>query len=313
MNTPPRDLSEAFHSHHHRIECYQGGWLFAELHAALPDRAAQYSWETRAAFGGIYVNGLAAVEDQQLPVPALIEYYEPKFPLAEAHTFYPAFDPNWIVFEDAYLIACAKPARLPTMPAKEQHQFSLRKYLDTYVGHPVHCPSRLDMSTQGLVIVSKRPESHGPLQKLFEQKKIQKSYLFLSHHAPSWNEMHVDAPIGKSAAHPVLRAIEGSDAKAAATDFSLVQQHTFVDSAGTEHHGAFIRAQPRTGRTHQIRVHASAQGCPIVGDKFYGSVPFDCLGLLSYRLDFIHPIFDKPTTIELHQAVIPHWAKAAKL
>jgi 23S rRNA pseudouridine1911/1915/1917 synthase len=308
MSAPTRDLSDAFYSHHYRFALYNGGTLFTRLRELLPDKEERYSWEERASLGGIYINGLVAIHDQLLPTPALVEYYEPKFPLDDIYQFYPSFDPKWIVYEDDYLLACNKPSRLPTMPAKEQNKCSLRKYLDDYVGAPVHCPSRLDMSTQGLVIVSKKPESHGLLQKLFEQKKIQKQYLFLTHKKPDWENIVVRDPIGKTDEHPVLRVINGKDAKSAETEFTFLKTHDFIDANGIQHSGSLIKASPKTGRTHQIRIHAASIDLPIVGDKFYGSVPFDCLTLLSFRLDFIHPIYEKEITIEIPKSFFPLWA-----
>ena len=305
-------LKQAFSSYYHKFAWYEGGSLFDVVGALLPQIPLS-SWPDRAAFGGLYVNGIGSHVDMQLPNPACIEYYEPKFDFKTADQFYPPFKKEWILFEDEYLICCHKPSRLPTMPAKEQQQFSLRKYLDQYVGNAVHCPSRLDMSTQGLVIVSKRTESHGLLQQLFEKKQIQKYYLFLTSKIPEWKSYKVDAPIGKSNKHPVLREVHGAEAKNATTSLTLLKSHTFTSSNNEIFSGAFIQAKPITGRTHQIRVHAASLDLPIVGDKFYGHVPFEMLCLLSYQLEFIHPIYETPIRITVPQHLAPEWAKPALL
>ena len=307
----------AFSSRHHRFAWYEGGSLFDFLERQLPIQTLldpNSSWQERAEFGGIFINGLRVFADQPLPLPALVEYYEPKFDFKNAHTFYPPFDSNWIVFEDEFLLVVFKPARLPTMPAKEQHLYSLRLYIDTYIGKEAHCPSRLDMSTQGLVVISKEKSFHKQLQQLFEQKKIQKHYLFLTHTQGAdnaWQKKIVDAPIGKTPVHPVLRVIDGRDAKPAQTIITRGNENSFLDLNGVQHHGGYFFAEPLTGRTHQIRIHAASLGLPIVGDRFYGQIPHAPLGLLSWKVAFVHPETKAAISIELPPRLIPKWAKNA--
>lgn len=305
-------IENTFSSKYHKYITYDGGRLFSLLQSKL-NHLSEIDWSTRAKFGGIYMNGIIATEDIDLPTPACVEYYEPIYDLREAENFYPKFNKDWIVFEDNHFLVSFKPANLSTMPAKEQVHFNLRKYLDTYVGHAVHCPSRLDTSTQGLVIVSKDSRTHKDLQQLFEKKMIQKSYLLLSSNIPISTTWTCDLPIGKSYKHPVLRACYGESAKDAFTSFEKLNEIEFMDESNTKYRGSFILAKPKTGRTHQIRVHSSHMGYPIVGDKFYGTISYKNLCLLSYSLSFIHPIFNTLTNITAPTDLIPDWAKSALL
>ena len=293
--------SSVFSSLYHKFAHYDGGLLFEFLSKNLTHIPSS-EWEKRANYGGIYVNGLLANQDQTLPTPASIEYYEPKYPIEDAEKFFPKFSSDWIVFEDQFILVSYKPAGLPTMPAKEQNKYSLRSYLDKYVGHAVHCPSRLDTSTQGLVIVSKDSRTHGLLQQVFEHKRIRKEYRFVTDAVVDWEFFEANQPIGKSPEHPVLRCINGTNAKSAHTRFEKIRS---IESGGT-----VIRALPTTGRTHQIRVHSSAHGFPIRFDKFYSSyteMPKGPLCLLSYAISLKHPVTDENLVIQMPDNLLPTW------
>lgn len=262
------------------------------------------SWQQRLQFGGVYVNGKPPLTlDAPLPCPCCLEYYEPRFDFREPQLFFPNFEAKQIIYRDKELLAVYKPPGLPSMPARDQNHFSLKQQLDSFLGLTIHMPSRLDMSAQGLVIVSVATSMHKRLQHLFENREIVKSYLFRTHCAPSWDTKTCSDPIGRDDRHPVLRKVFGQDAVHAWTDFSVLARH----SDGS----ALVRAQPKTGRTHQIRVHAAHLDVPIVGDKFYSPVPAKNLCLLSYKLEFSHPSTAAPLTISLPREYLPEWAADA--
>lgn len=258
------------------------------------------SWEKRLEWGGVFVNGTPTSSNTPLPCPVRVEYYEPKFPTQEAQTFFPPFDPHWIVFEDEDLIVCFKPPGLPCLPAREQTHFNLRSYLERYYQVPIHMPSRLDMSTAGLVIASRAARMHKPLQLAFEQRKISKHYCLKTNGTPPWREFSAKWRIAKHPAHPVLRAPSEVDGKVARTDFTVFHEG---DGHSTWH------ARPITGRTHQIRVHAAALGHPLLGDNFYGGEPAQNLHLCSVKLSLIHPFREKTLIVEVPDELEPEWLK----
>lgn len=254
-------------------------------------------WPKRLAWGGVYVNGLARTADEPLIAPCKVEYYEPKFDIERAHEFFPVFKNEYIIFEDEDLLVSFKPAGLPCHPAKEQTHFNLRSAIESYLGGKVHMPSRLDMSTQGIVLISKSPRMHGKCQKLFSERKIEKTYLFETHRRPDWMEFDLDAPIGRDPRHAVLRRVVESG-REARTKFKFA----------AESDGKFLfLAAPLTGRTHQIRVHAAHLGLPISGDRFYGGDESPGLRLLSYGLRFTHPFAGKTLEVSLPQELRPAW------
>jgi tRNA pseudouridine32 synthase/23S rRNA pseudouridine746 synthase len=260
------------------------------------------SWVERFEFGGIYINGVEALHDMPLPFPVKVEYYEPKFPLAEAHTQFSTFTRDYILFHDDAIAVVYKPPHLSSMPAKEQRHFSLKAALERELGRTIHMPSRLDVSAQGLVVVSTSPAAHAGLQRAFETRSVHKTYAFASHGRSAWDEKSVTFPIQVSPDHPVLRIATTGEGQKAHT---LIR---FSHETIIEGDSRFVyTAHPITGRTHQIRVHAAASELPIAGDNFYGGTPASYLHLVSRALALPHPLSGASLEFELPQRLAPEW------
>ncbi len=306
-------IHAAFSSRYHEIifwearECPK--FLSHALTLNLP-HLPNNDWEDRFAWGGVFVNGKDTREDLPLVAPCRIEYYEPLYDFKNPGSFFPAFSKDWIIFEDQDLVVCYKPNRLPTIPAREQTRFNLRCYLESYYKTPVHMPSRIDMSTQGLVIASKAERMHNKLQNLFVHHTIQKEYLFLGSGAVNWSEIICNGQIGKDPRHPVLRKVVDQAGKPAVTKFTVL--HTSLHGAQSDQAQptTLVLAQPLTGRTHQIRVHTAYLDLPIVGDNFYGGYVAESLHLLSYRLAFTHPFTQERLNIRVPHKLLPTWAES---
>ncbi len=271
-----------------------------ELPHIAPD-----SWSERFKWGGIFVNGIEAKGDLSLPFPCRLEYYEPRFDFTDPYSYFPKFSADWIVYEDADLIGVFKPEKLPSMPAREQKHFCLKSYVENHLGQKVHMPSRLDMSTTGLVLMSKSPDLHDRLQRIFEKRRIEKFYLLETAASVDFSTLTVDSSIGKDPDHPVLRKPVTEGGKPATTEFTVLG-HSHVGTSPT----TLIEARPRTGRTHQIRVHAFYSGFPIVGDKFYEGIDAPCLHLLSYKAILPHPRSGERIEIVVPKRLLPEWALA---
>jgi RluA family pseudouridine synthase len=247
----------------------------------------------------VYVNGIRVLKNIRLALPSKIEYFEPKFDLHKAAEFFPRFQVQDIVYEDQDLIVVYKPAGLPAVPAREQTYFNLKRFVEEYLQTPIHIPSRLDTAAQGLMLASKTKRAHQPIQRLFEQRRIYKSYALLSSHRASWRTLEVAWPIGRDERHPVLRKIDLTHGKAAHTIFRL--------GSVTTEHNTLLHAQPITGRTHQIRVHAASIGHPIIGDAFYNGQPADSLHLVCQELGFSHPFSSRGMLVTLPEHLAPKW------
>jgi 23S rRNA pseudouridine1911/1915/1917 synthase len=152
---------------------------------------------------------------------------------------------------------------------------------------------RLDAGTSGLLIVAKDDEAHRALTAMLAERRIARTYLALVRGRVSPDRFTVEAPLGRRAARVVVRRIAGVPAQ---TDVQVRQLLTDA---------TLVEARPRTGRTHQIRVHLSSVGHPILGDRTYGGGGDDArrLGLSrpflhAWRLSFDHPMTGRRVDIE---------------
>lgn len=261
-----------------------------------------HSWPERFAFGGVYVNGREALGDIDLPMPCKIEYYEPKFEIADAAAVFPEFHADYVIYRDDYIVAVYKPPGLASMPAKEQRHYSVKASVERLIGAKVHLPSRLDVSAQGLMIMSSSEQAHRKLQQAFEHRSIEKEYLCASAADSLWEQQTVELPLGRDPIHPVLRRVDPINGKAAVTKFTKLSD---ARSGSSDVH--VFRAQPVTGRTHQIRVHAQAAGVPLLGDRFYGGAEADYLHLISYAIRLTHPVTEQRLHITLPERFWPEW------
>lgn len=270
--------------------------LTALLCAAAPHIPVD-EWPARIGAGGAHVNGAPILSDGELQPPVRVEYFEPaSFPLPP--TAYPLWSADWIVFEDDDVIVINKPARLPTLPVREQATHNVRAYLERYSGKPVHLPSRLDTSTTGLVIASKSPQTHRALQHTFEHRQVIKRYRCELSADPCFARITISSPIGHHPLHPVLRATH-SGGKSALTTFSLIESRSKT---------SLVDAFPLTGRTHQIRVHAAALGYPLVGDNFYNGAESARLHLCCVELVLPHPRDGRELAVSIPDHKLPAWA-----
>ncbi len=280
----------------------QGATLRSFLLKNLP-HIPENSWEDRWEFGGIYINGLRRPLNTSLSYPCKIEYYEPKFNFYEADKIFPSFESRFVLYQDSGIAILYKPSGLSSMPAKEQHHFSLKSSAEKELKTTIHMPSRLDVSAQGLVIVSTSKQSHAKLQQIFEQRVITKQYLCASHATPNWRERRVTLRIKRDQRHPVLRTTSTVEGQSAETHFAVLSIGNSEDKAPS-----ILRAQPVTGRTHQIRVHAASTGLPLLGDRFYCGQPASHLHLVSHHLSCSHPITGELISFTLPASLLPEWA-----
>ena len=217
-----------------------------------------------------------------------------------------------ILFEDEWLIAINKPPGLPTQatldPTRPHLYGLLKNFLrerdgdQAYVG--LH--HRLDRDTSGVVLFTKMPEANAGVAELFVKHLAQKTYWAVS-------GLGRESPIlSFSSGHAwEVRNLLGRDPRAPSKKNRFASVRSGGDPAHTrfrvlEAFGAvvLIEAQPLTGRTHQIRVHLSEQGAPILGDETYGGVGLHAevraprLLLHAASLTFPHPISKIEISVE---------------
>jgi 23S rRNA pseudouridine1911/1915/1917 synthase len=182
-----------------------------------------------------------------------------------------------IVAEGDDFIVVEKPPFLLVHPSKPNGARTLwgeLKHLLAFEianGGQVSIVNRLDRETSGLVLVAKNAAAARRFGLLMQEQRIAKEYLAIVWGCPEWNSKTIDSPLARQGIHApspiwLKQAIHPAGVPAR-TEFTI--ERRFCRGAAGERF-SIVRAIPRTGRTHQIRVHLGSLGHPIVGDKIYG-------------------------------------------
>jgi 23S rRNA pseudouridine1911/1915/1917 synthase len=206
-----------------------------------------------------------------------------------------------VLYEDEHLLVVSKPAGLVVHPTASRRTGTLVNRL-LAMGTPLSTVGgadrpgivhRLDAGTSGAMVVAKDDAAHAALSDLFRLHAIDRHYLALVRGRVEQDRFLIEAPLGRRAARIQVRSVTGKDA---ATD---------VEVRGRFEGSTLVEARPRTGRTHQIRVHLAAIGHPVLGDRAYGGAGPDAdrLGLTrpflhSWRIAFDHPISGTRVEVE---------------
>nr|WP_272909002.1 RluA family pseudouridine synthase [Nitrospina gracilis] len=240
--------------------------------------------------GRVVVNGSVSKSNYKVKTGDRVELTVPD---PEPLDVRPEAIPLDIVYEDASLIVVNKPPGMVVHPAPGHSTGTLVNALLHHcrdltgiggVARPgiVH---RLDKDTSGLVLVAKTAAALENLSAQFKERQVKKVYLALVKGRVEPASGWIDAPIGRHRVHRKKMALNEGGREA--------QTYYAVEKQFREY--ALVRVEPKTGRTHQIRVHLASIGCPILGDRLYGhlrgaSVPrLERQALHAYRLEVTHP------------------------
>ena len=263
-----------------------------------------------------------AFENNYTPI-ALAEFWwgkSPKLEVRQHKKYYPAckakchpilsfmlqgisMDPNPVMsytpkeltietlFEDDDLLVINKPSHLLSVPGKElkdsvQNRMK-EKYPESTGPLIVH---RLDMATSGIMVIAKNLKVYHHLQQQFIKRTIKKQYTALLDGTPNYESSTINLPLRVDLNNRPHQVVCYEHGKPALTRWEIIEQNT---------HQTLVRFYPHTGRTHQLRVHAShpkGLNTPIYGDELYGERK-DRLHLHASQLAFIHPETNKKITI----------------
>ena len=170
-----------------------------------------------------------------------------------------------LLYRDGLILVINKPAGLPVHAGPGGGE-TLEDYFDALrfgLPRPPALAHRLDRDTSGCLILGRHPKALRRLGKLFQANKIEKTYLALVKGAPSQSSGRIDLALTKQTTKNGWRMIVDETGQEALTTY-----RTLASSGDI----SLIEAKPKTGRTHQIRVHLNALGCPIIGDPAYGGL-----------------------------------------
>jgi 23S rRNA pseudouridine1911/1915/1917 synthase len=191
-----------------------------------------------------------------------------------------------VIFEDEWLLVVNKPAGMATQGTQASDRHDLLALLGRQrPGERLILCHRLDQGTSGVLVLAKDPKAD--LGSQFQSREIQKAYLVRV--SESLSAIEVDKPIGRlRLSKPARFACEGDllEPKPSLTAFRPAS----VEETEGLIPGHWIVAEPRTGRTHQIRVHLLFLGRPVLGDKLYDGQPSDQLWLHAWKLRLRHPV-----------------------
>ena len=228
-----------------------------------------------------------------------------------------------VLFEDEYLICVNKPALFPTEETivggekRDNLHDAVVRYLwkkNPLLRNPPYAGimHRLDRETSGVILFTKQRSVNKDIQKMFENHdftKVYEAFCTLKNAVPGGKYVNCSEKFQKGRKFTVEKYIGRVSAKSQAakwgtvpesrgglhskTDFTVLEEKTV---AGIK--GVLVQAELFTGRTHQIRVHLSENGLPILGDELYGGLPYKRILLHAKRLCFVHPVTKQRIDIE---------------
>ena len=206
-----------------------------------------------------------------------------------------------LLHEDEHILVVAKPAGMVVHPSERVRGGTLSELLaESFPGLPspqgedrpgiVH---RLDAETSGVLVVARTEAAGDELKRQFAAREVHKVYCAVVYGEPRFDSDYVTAPLGRAKGSERVTILPEADGGRSAETF-----YRTVDRLGI---ASYLECEPRTGRTHQIRVHLESIGHPVVGDKLYrgkrelrlkgkgGKLPADRHLLHARRLEFEHP------------------------
>lgn len=255
-------------------------------------------WETRLRRGEIEIDGEIVRSDVHVRAGQLLVWHRPPWHEPEVPTDYA------VLYEDAAIIAIAKPSGLPTMPAGGFVQNTLLALVRAHHPHarPMH---RLGRHTSGIVLFAQTHEAAASLARAWRAHLVRKRYRALGSGVALENHFEITAPIGP-VVHPTLGSVHAASSTGR-------RAHSIVDVLERRTESTLFQVEITTGRPHQIRIHLAFAGHPLVGDRVYdvGGVLKESPGLPgdggyllhAESLQFAHPLTN--ATMELHAPAPP--------
>jgi 23S rRNA pseudouridine1911/1915/1917 synthase len=213
----------------------------------------------------------------------------------------PELDGTDVLFHDPYLLAINKPAGMEFQPTHARYKGTVYESVLRYLGKKgsggastsLGMVQRLDRDTSGVAVFSIHPRSHGGLTAVFAGRRVRKRYLALVAGHPLEPVGEFRSLLARQRSTNRMKSVE-KGGKEAITRYRVIEEF---------HDASLVEIEIPTGRSHQIRVHFSEAGHPLLGDAAYGG-PASLMGLALPRqmlhaatLDFVHPVSGEALSI----------------
>lgn len=218
----------------------------------------------------------------------------------------PVSYPLSILYEDEDILVIDKPAGMPIHPSLNHYENTLANAVCYYfenqgIPYTFRCVNRLDKNTTGLTIIAKHMLSSAILSQEVAVKNVKREYLAIVE-GETDDSGTIDAPIGRKDASTIERQVDFEHGERAITHYKKID---------TKNGYTLLSLNLETGRTHQIRVHMSSIGHPLIGDFLYNpaSTELPRQALHSHKLEFVHPITKEPMelTAPIPQDMTDFW------
>jgi 23S rRNA pseudouridine1911/1915/1917 synthase len=299
----------------------EGTRLDRYLVGAFPD-LSRSELQKMIEAGGVLVNGKPAKASYKVRFDDHIQIWPPE-PTHDLPV--PEEIPLDVLFEDEYLAVVNKPHDMVVHPAKGHWsgtlanaiQFRFQQLSQLNGNYRPGIVHRLDRDTSGVIIIAKEESAHRNLSYQFETRKVFKEYVAITNGVMDRDSDYIEGRIIRHPHERVKMTVtdEEDEGKEACSYYEVIERFRGF---------CFCRINPRTGRTHQIRVHLASIGCPVLADKVYGGR--DCLklsdlvqdlapeadevlmprqALHAHRLRFNHP--KRPHLVEVEAPLPPEF------
>jgi 23S rRNA pseudouridine1911/1915/1917 synthase len=201
--------------------------------------------------------------------------------------------PLSILYEDEFILVVNKPAKMNTIPSREHPEGSLANALVGYYSHKgiqatSHIVTRLDRDTSGIVLIAKHRHVHHLFSQMQQQGKVKRTYEAFAGGLLEKDNGTIKEPIGRKEESIIEREVR-IDGQYACTHYQVIQRHSTYTQ---------LELRLETGRTHQIRVHMSFLGHPLLGDDLYGGDTsfISRQALHCKKIQFLHPFSKEELT-----------------